>query len=246
MIETDWSRKYSDCIISNQTLDLYKKSPESFIDDLKMKYLKEYLPDSGIIVEVGAGSGRLLTRVGLENKNYRLIGFDYESLPVTLIKNNLEKFALNGTSMRANAFKIPIKSNSVNVVISGGLLEHFTSSELNIIIQEMHRILKPNGLLYADIVPGISSLCRPIILTKEYGGYENNFSKKQWKEILVFNGFTNAKVFRGLVIPPNFYGLFRSGYQLKLMYKIQPYLNKLDDTYIANMLGFMYYVFCRK
>jgi len=246
MIETDWSRKYSDCIISNQLLDVNKKSPEGFIDDLKMKYLKEYLPDNGTIVEVGAGSGRLLTRVGLENRNYRLIGFDYESLPVILIKNNLEKFSLNGTSMCANAFKIPIKSNSVNVLLSGGFLEHFNEIEINFIIQEMYRILKPNGIMYADIVPGISSLCRPIILTKEYGGYENNFSKRQWNEILIKNGFKSPRIFRGCVIPPNFYGWCRSGPQLKLMYKIQKLINNLDNTIISEYLGFMFYVFARK
>ncbi len=246
MTENDWSHKYSNCKISNQILDLYKKSPESFIDDLKMNYLKEYLPKNGTIVEVGAGSGRLLTRVGLENKNYRLIGFDYEKLPVKLIKNNLEKFSLNGTSMRANAFRIPIKSNSINLITSGGFFEHFNLNEIDIILQEMYRVLKPNGLMYADIVPGKSSLCRPIILKKNYGDYENNFSKEQWKSILLKNGFDSVKVFSGCIIPPNFYGWFRSGLQLKIVYALQPFFMFFDDTFLSDILGFEYFVFAKK
>ncbi len=242
----EWKERYNKLTVSEQLLDLKKPSPENFIDNLKMEYLKQYLPDEGIILEVGAGSGRLITRIGTEYKNLKLIGLDYERFPTILIKNNFEKFNLNGSVICGDAFKIPLKDNSIHAVISGGLLEHFNATDINYIIKEMHRVLKTDGLLYADIVPGKSSLCRPIILTKHYGGYENKFSKNQWENILKTGGFHNSKVFRACILPPNFYGWFRSNPQLKLMYRLQPYINKLDKTIFADMLGFMYYVFARK
>jgi len=241
-----WKKKYDEFTLDEQLLNLDIQSPENFIDDLKIKYLKSLLPKKGIIVEVGAGSGRLITRIGLENKNCKLIGFDYGSFSINLIKENIAKFNLNGTAMWANAFCIPFKSNSVDAVVSGGLLEHFNETEIKVVIQEMIRILKPEGLFYADIVPAKSSLCRPIILTKHCGGYENNFTKNQWKKILDETSLKNVKIFSGCIIPVNFYGWFRSGLKLKIIYKLQPYINKLDDTKLSDILGFMYYAFARK
>lgn len=241
-----WESAYDKIPSSEQSLDLDKQSPENLIDWLKMEQLRPYLPKEGIIVEVGAGSGRLLARIGIENKtNYQLIGIDYFDGSTKLIKENILKFNLNGTSICADAFHLPIKSNSVNAVVSGGLLEHFNEDEIENIILEMARILKPDGLFYADIVPEKSSLCRPVILTK-HGGYENTFTKEQWNTILNHSGLVDIKIFSGLVIPPNFYGWYRSGLQLKFMYKLKSFLNKLDNTVWANMLGFTYYAFARK
>lgn len=244
--KSEWESAYDKIPSTEQSLDLDKQSPENLIDWLKMEQLRPYLPKEGIIVEVGAGSGRLLTRIGIENKNkYQLIGLDYFAGSTKLIKGNIFKFNLNGTSICADAYHLPIKSNIVNAVVSGGLLEHFNEYEINNIIQEMVRVLKPNGLFYADIVPEKSSLCRPVILTK-HGGYENTFTKEQWNTILNHNGLVDIKIFSGLVIPPNFYGWYRSGLQLKFMYKLKSFIKRLDNTVWANMLGFTYYAFARK
>jgi len=244
--KSEWESAYSKILEKEQSLELEKQSPENLIDWLKMEYLNPYLPKEGIIVEVGAGSGRLLTRIGIEKKKYyQLIGIDYFSGSTKLIKGNISKFNLNGTSICADAYHLPLKSNSVNAVVSGGLLEHFNEDEINDIIQEMVRVLKPDGLFYAEIVPNKRSLCRPVILT-QHGGYENTFSKEQWNLILNENGLVDVKTVSGIVIPPNFYVWYRSGFKLKLVYKLKHLLKKLDNTVWANMLGFSYYAIARK
>jgi len=240
-----WKKVYADIPLSNQLLDLVKHSPENFIDDLKMNYLSKYLPKEGIIVEVGAGSGRLITRIGVETKKCKLIGIDYETSATIIVKKNIEQFNLNGTSICADVFYIPIKSNSVDVVISGGLLEHFNKDEINSVIREMVRILKPNGFFYSDIVPNKMSLCRPIRLSHR-GGYENSFSKNQWRKILSENGLMSIDIMGSCILPTNFYCWFKSGVQLELMYKLQPYINNFDDTILSDIFGFMYYVFAKK
>ena len=241
----EWKKKYDEISLSDQLLDLSKQSPENFIDDLKMKYLENRLPNKGTIIEVGAGSGRLLTRIGLKNKKYKLIGIDYENSATVLIKKNIEQFDLNGTSICADVFCIPIKSNSVDVVVSGGLLEHFNKDEINSVIQEMVRILKPNGFFYSDIVPHKISLCRPIILSHR-GGYENSFSIKQWKTMFNENELKNINIFSGLILPPAFYNLFRNKLLLSTIYKFKNILHKLDNTIYSDVFGFEYYVFAYK
>lgn len=244
--KSEWESAYDKIPVTEQSLDLDKQTPENLIDWLKMEYLRPYLPEKGVIVEVGAGSGRLLTRIGIENKKkYKLIGLDYFNGSTKLIKGNLFKFNLNGTSVCADAYHLPIKSNSVAAVVSGGFLEHFNEDEINNIIQEMMRVLKPGGLFYAEIVPNKISLCRPVILT-QHGGYENTFTKEQWNQILNQNGLIDVKTVSGIVIPPNFYEWYRSGLKLKLVYKLKHILKKLDNTFWANMLGFSYYAFARK
>jgi len=239
---SDWKLEYSK-ITSDQTFKPDVKSPENFIDDIKLKYLRKYLPSSGIIVEIGAGSGRFLTRIALENKDLSAIGVDFES--ANMVKDNISKFNLNGSSIQADAYHIPLKSNSVDAVISGGFLEHFNNKELEYIIKEMKRILKPGGLFYAEIVPKKFSLCRPVILT-EMGGYESKFDKSSWDFILKCNRFKNVKVVSGLVIPPNFYVWFKSGFLLEKTYKLKYWIEHMDNTLISDIFGFSYYITAEK
>ncbi len=238
----NWRLEYTG-VSKDQTLNLDIKSPENFIDDIKLKYLRPYLPKSGTIVEIGAGSGRFLTRIGLEYRNLEIIGVDFES--ARMVRDNILKFNLNGISIQADAYHLPIKSNSVDTIISGGFLEHFNEVELNKILRESRRILKLHGLFYAEIVPKKFSSCRPIILT-QMGGYENSFSKKKWKEILKNNGYKNIKVVSGLVLPPNFYVWFKSGILLEKTYKLKYLIEHMDNSIMSEIFGFSYYIISEK
>jgi ubiquinone/menaquinone biosynthesis C-methylase UbiE len=240
--QAEWKATYEN-LPKDQTLKLDIKSPENFIDDIKLNYLRPYLPQSGIVVEVGAGSGRLLTRIALENKNITPIGIDFES--TRMVKDNINKFNLNGASIKADAYHIPLQYNLAEAVISGGFLEHFNEEEIDKILQEMQRILKVGGLFYAEITPNKKSLCRPIILT-EMGGYESTFNKQKWYEILKRDGYRNIKVTSGIVIPPNFFIWFKSGILLEITYKLKYLIEHMDNTFISDVLGFSYYVTAEK
>lgn len=241
--KSNWQHEYNKI---HELLDINKQSPENYIDLIKIEYLKQWLPNlNATMLEVGAGSGNLITRVGLENASYRIVGLDYVIDSATMIKRNFLKHNLNGTSICADAFKLPFRDNSIDILLSGGLLEHFNIEKIDNIISEMVRVLKPNGLLYADIVPKKFSSCRPVILT-DAGGYENNFNKTQWKCILERNGLDVHRIFSGLIIPPNFYNWWRSGLHLSIMYKLRTYLTKLDNTILSGVFGFQYYVFATK
>ena len=234
-MKKEWEDVFSNLKISEQILDFNKQTPENFIDDIKIKYLQKHLPKEGIIFEIGAGSGRLLTRVGIINNKFKLIG----------IKENILKFNLNGVSIQANAYNIPLKSNNIDAIISGGFLEHFNEEEIDKILQEIKRVLKDGGIFYAEIVPNKKSLCRPIILTKA-GGYENDFNKKKWIKIMEKNNFKNIKVVSGIVIPPNFFCWFKSGILLKITYKFKYLIEHIENTFISDIFGFSYYVTAEK
>lgn len=227
-------------------LDITRKSPADFIDEIKMDYIKPYLPQKGTILEVGAGSGRLLTRIGLEHKDtYRLIGVDYSPSSVEIIKANIDQHKLHGISVCGDVRALRIEENSIDMVCSGGLLEHFNISEINKVLCELARVLKPGGFFYADIVPRKRSLCRPII-RKDAGGYESNFTIDTWRLMLNHAGFLNIYIFSGLVLPPNFYNRWTSNHRINFMYKHKDFIKSLDNTLISNILGFAFFVFAKK
>lgn len=237
---TDWY-DYTE----GDVLDLDKQSPADFIDEIKMDYLKPYLPSSGVILEVGAGSGRLITRIGLEHKDkYQIIGIDTSSTSTKTIQNGINKFKLNGSSICGTTFGIPLKNDSVNMICSGGLLEHFTMNEIDIVLLEMYRVLKPSGLFYADIVPRKRSLCRPII-RKNAWKYENSFDKDTWLYLIEKNGFI-CNIFSGLILPPDFYGRWAGQKRIGFMYKYKDFIKSLDNTILSDWLGFAYFVFAKK
>lgn len=236
---SEWKNAYKS--VSNNLLDINKLSPENFIDEIKLDYLRPYLPESGTVIELGAGSGRFITRISIENPQYQIIGLDYVKESTKIIQSNILKFNLNGTAIYADIFHLPFKDNSFEAIMSGGLLEHFNEKEIDNVIKEMKRVLKQNGLFYAEIVPKKFSLCRPVIL-HDIGGYENSFNKKQWEYILKQNRFINVKVVSGLVIPPNTYEWFKSGIMLKILYRFKSLMEFLDNTKISNLMGFSYYV----
>lgn len=240
MIHGDWTN-YTE----GDLLDLHRKSPADFIDEVKMDYIRPHLEIHNYILEIGAGSGRLLTRVGLNSdRKGKVIGLDYSRQAAETIHKNIHKFDLIGCAIQGNAIKLPFKSDTFDCVLSGGLLEHFTLSDVYFILKEMNRVLKPRGFLYADIVPKKRSLCRPII-KHDVGGYENNIRFSKWKNLFFDAGF-DGNVFSGLVLPPDFYNRWTTERKLNWIYKHKDRIKSLDNTWISDLFGFAYFVIARK
>lgn len=245
MSRDEWNKSYSQMNMDDVLLDMDKRSPENFIDEIKMKYLEPHLPYVGTFVEIGAGSGRLITRIGIKRPNCKLVGIDYSHYSTVAIKENFWLHNSGGLSICSDVFHIPLKDGSCRAVFSGGLLEHFNEKEIKVVVQEMMRILKHGGLFYADIAPKKFSMLRPVIL-KDVGGYENSFTKEQWKKILEKNGLVNINIFSALILPPNFYGWFKKGIGLNIMYMLKPVITWTIGNVFSDVFGFEYFVFGRK
>ncbi|MBI2325373.1 MAG: class I SAM-dependent methyltransferase, partial [Chloroflexi bacterium] len=129
----------------------------NFIDETKIRHLRPLLPASGTAVEVGAGSGRLLIRAGLE-RPYRLVALDYAVYAMRAVRENARRARRSVDLVLGDARGLPFPDASVDLVLSGGLLEHFRDPRP--VLAEMARVLRPGGLFYADIVPRKVSLYR--------------------------------------------------------------------------------------
>ncbi len=209
----------------------------NFIDETKVRYLRPLLPASGDAVEVGAGSGRLLIRLGLE-RPYRLVALDYAPYAVRAVRENLRRAERAGHVLFGDARALPFPDASFAVVLSGGLLEHFRDPAP--VLDEMSRILRPGGLFYADIVPRKVSLYRwaerARMARDEHlaeGIYESDLGKRAWAELLRRSGLRDVRVISAGVYPP----YTMRGYE-GLTWRYGRLLRGLDGTVVADALGF--------
>jgi len=150
------------------------------IDRRKVRFLQRYTPRDGIAAEIGCGSARLLARVGRTSPALRLVAVDESTGALRLAERTAAAFNVTITTTQGTTLALPFRDETVDLVISGGLLEHFP--EPMPVLSEMLRVLRPGGVLYADVVPRKRSWYRAHeaerMRTSEYldeGVYESAF-----------------------------------------------------------------------
>ncbi|HET8568185.1 MAG TPA: class I SAM-dependent methyltransferase [Candidatus Limnocylindria bacterium] len=218
----------------------------NFIDETKVRHLRPLLPPDGVAAEVGAGSGRLLIRIGLERPAYRLVALDYAPYALRAVRENYERAGRPGHALFGDVRALPFRDASLAVVLSGGLLEHFRDPAP--VIREMARALRPGGLFYADIVPRKVSLYRwaerARMARDEHlaeGIFESDLPKRAWADLVRAAGLRDVRIVTAGVYPP--YTV--RGHE-RLVWKYGALLRRLDGTPVADALGFFYMVTARK
>jgi SAM-dependent methyltransferase len=203
------------------------------------------LPARGTAIEIGAGSGRLLIRLGRE-RPYRLFALDYAPYAIRAVRENYRRANAEGYALFGDARALPLRAGSFDVVLSGGLLEHFRDPAP--VVAEMARILRPGGLFYADIVPRKVSLYRWAERERmardenlAEGIYESDLTKSAWRDLIRRAGLRDVRLVSAGVYPP---------YTLRsheaLTWRYGSLLRAFDGTPVADALGFFYMVTAKR
>lgn len=162
----------------------YIRSQEAMLFEKYMHYCKK------VVLDFGCGDGFFAESIF--GKRTIDIGLDVPSSRMNLAKNNnvyKKIISYDGTL-------IPLKSSSVNTVISNCVFEHIPHIDTS--LTEMHRILKPGGYLITSVM--CSSWNKNLAGNKLFGSrYVNWFnkiqehnslhSKKRWIELFNICGF---------------------------------------------------------
>jgi SAM-dependent methyltransferase len=98
-----------------------------------------YFKDKGIFVEMGSGSSQ--TSILIQKKLRSLYCLDYAFEP--LIHARLVPVIDGG--IQGNLLNLPFRRDSVDGIWNLGVMEHFTDSEINAILTEFNRALKPGS-----------------------------------------------------------------------------------------------------
>lgn len=149
-----------DELFSNQDLSYSEKADTQgkLFELVKVKFLEklfrvyDYTSDvqSGIkSLEVGCGTA--FVSLYFAKRSLDVTCLDTSKQILEVAEDNFKKEKVMGKFVIGDAGKLPFKDDSFDIVMSFGLLEHF--SDPGPAICEMVRVLKPNGLFFADIVP---------------------------------------------------------------------------------------------
>ncbi len=108
------------------------------VADRNIQRLSELLPNGPrrpIVLVVGGGSQGAGTAPIYSSSDVGVIGFDVYASPLT-------QFVADG-------HRIPLADQSVDAVLAQFVLEHVLDPSQ--VVAEIHRVLKPNGLVYAEV-----------------------------------------------------------------------------------------------
>lgn len=129
-----------------------------------------------IALEVGCGTGANM-RV-LESEGFFGIGLDQSLYAINLIKEKADYPLLIGDSIN-----LPIKSNSVGLIIAMDVFEHLDQDEKG--IEECHRVLSNEGILFLT-VPAFRSLWG---IQDVVTGHKRRYTMKEIRNKLRQEGF---------------------------------------------------------
>ncbi len=173
----------------------------------EFEHFKKYLKKNDKIADIGCGNGRLLLTLG-EDFNY--IGIDNNPY---LLEAAKKKFP-NGKFMYGNMLELPMQNSEMDAIFCVAAFHHIPSKKLrNKALQEMNRILKPNGTLIMMVwdlfqKKSLKQLIKSLFSKKydfkdifiKWGDsgikrYYHAFTPWELKKILRKNGFQIIKVF---------------------------------------------------
>jgi SAM-dependent methyltransferase len=109
-----------------------------------------FFPDlSGTVLEIGSDvEGAVLKELGSHGRR-RLVGLNIDIHPAAHAGrgSGVPSYEI----IKGDVRRLPFKDNSVSAIISITAFEHV--HDMDVALREMHRVLKPGGILYSDFGP---------------------------------------------------------------------------------------------
>ena len=108
--------------------------------NLEKAIRREFSPGS-LLLHAGCGSGQVDINIQSEMK---ITALDISKGALALYSRNNKNAA---AIVHGSIFNLPFPDNTFDGIYNLGVMEHFTVSEIDLILREFHRVLKPHGKL---------------------------------------------------------------------------------------------------
>ena len=197
-----WTEHWSDDrqqSISQRFFSFYRKAV--FARTVRY-FINRYFPTEGIFVEAGSGTAETSMRIDKCGGARKLVATD-------IVQPVLRQcHPVMDSRVCGDIFTMPYADNSIDGIWNVGVMEHFTHEQIDRIMTELHRILKPGHriiLLWpgADSVP--QKILRFVELFINFGSKEEKFSfhppeisqlrsRREGREILQRNSFRSIYI----------------------------------------------------
>lgn len=123
---------------------------EQLFAERKIEALTSILPPPpATVLECGCGSAEV--SAALARCGYRCTLLDAAPAALRVARRRFERQGLGATYALGNVYRLPFPDDTFDILTSFGLLEHFVDVET--VIAEMVRVIRPGGMFFADIVP---------------------------------------------------------------------------------------------
>ena len=123
---------------------------ERLFAERKIEALLEILPPPpATMLECGCGSAEV--SAALAAQGYRATLLDAAPAALQVARRRFQRRGLTADYTLGNVYQLPFPDDSFDILTSFGLLEHFADVEK--VIAEMARVIRPGGMFFADIVP---------------------------------------------------------------------------------------------
>ncbi|MGB9561252.1 MAG: class I SAM-dependent methyltransferase [bacterium] len=161
------------------------------------------------ILEVGAGTGR--DSFKLASMGASVFVVDYALNAIKIIENLNKESEFNVIPVCGDAFKLPFKDETFDIVFHQGLLEHFRNPKC--ILDENYRVLRKGGYIVVDVPQRwhIYTIIKHILIAtdKWFAGWETEYSYPQLVRLLSQCGFDVKFGVGEWMYPSLFYRIFR-------------------------------------
>jgi SAM-dependent methyltransferase len=154
--------------------------------------VRRYFPEAGSLLEVGCGTGFVLSALSEAFPEVRLVGGDYYTAGLAFARGRLPGIELNQLDARELPFE-----NEFDAVGAFDVIEHVREDEL--VLAQMNRSLRPGGGLLLTVPQ------HPRMWSKadEYGHHQRRYRRRELVEKVQRAGFEIVRLtsFVSLLLP---------------------------------------------
>jgi SAM-dependent methyltransferase len=149
----------------------------------------------GVVLEIGAGLGVDILEVSANG--YNAVALDISKEALRNIRSRIEGRDSNISLVAADAFHLPFKSGSLDLIFHQGVMEHFTDPMP--FLSEQKRALKTDGVLIADVPQTFTfyTLRKKWAIAREkwFAGWETQYTPGALERKLASAGFDVAEAY---------------------------------------------------
>jgi SAM-dependent methyltransferase len=123
-------------------------------------FINRFFPERGIFIEAGSGTAETSMRIDKKNGRRKLVATDIVQPVLRHCHPIMDE------RVCADIFDLPYGDATVDGIWNVGVMEHFTNEQIDRIMGEFHRVLKPGHRIIL-LIPGTDSIPQKMLRVVE-------------------------------------------------------------------------------